>query len=152
MMGGQAAVLGGQDFILSQRSGVEEELFKGVVLGVDADVAGLDLGRQTLLRTLDHLPEGLEPAPRFLERVAIHYARNALVACGALPGPVPLILGIWGPKVSLRGAACEPECQLQRLPPPPTTRKRSLYAAAAAPSLRCCRARARRSRWSCACG
>lgn len=28
----------GEDFILSQRSGVEEELFKGDVLGVDADV------------------------------------------------------------------------------------------------------------------
>ena len=28
----------GEDFILSQRSGVEEELFKGDILGVDADV------------------------------------------------------------------------------------------------------------------
>jgi hypothetical protein len=33
------AVLGGEDFIYSQRSGVSEELFKGSVLGVDADVA-----------------------------------------------------------------------------------------------------------------
>lgn len=34
----EVAVLGGEDFILSQRSGVEEELFKGDVLGLDADV------------------------------------------------------------------------------------------------------------------
>ena len=46
----EAAVLGGEDFILSQRSGVEEALFKGKGLGVDADIAGVGLGRQTLLR------------------------------------------------------------------------------------------------------
>lgn len=33
-------VCAGEDFILSQRSGVEEELFKGDILGVDADVRG----------------------------------------------------------------------------------------------------------------
>lgn len=31
-------ICAGEDFILSQRSGVEEELFKGDILGVDADV------------------------------------------------------------------------------------------------------------------
>ena len=54
--------------------------------------------------SLDHLPSGLEPSARFLDRVALHYARNALAGRGALPGQVPLVLGIWGPKV--RGATC----------------------------------------------
>ncbi len=55
--------------------------------------------RQSHLRSLSHLPAGLEAPPRFLERVAVHYARNQLAGLGALPGQVPLILGIWGPKV-----------------------------------------------------
>jgi hypothetical protein len=46
----ETAILGGEDFILSQRSGVEEALFKGKGLGVEADIAGVGLGRQTLLR------------------------------------------------------------------------------------------------------
>lgn len=36
----EVAVLGGEDFILSQKSGVSEELFKGDKLGIDADIAG----------------------------------------------------------------------------------------------------------------
>jgi len=47
----EVAVLGGEDFIYSQQSGVSEELFKGSVLGVDADVARVDF-RQTLGRSL----------------------------------------------------------------------------------------------------
>lgn len=107
----EVAVLGGEDFIYSQRSGVEEDLFKGSVLGVDADVAGggseaAGAGfHQTHLRSLAHLPDGLEAPPRFLERVAVHYARNALAGLGALPGQVPLVLGIWGPKGG-SGAGC----------------------------------------------
>ncbi|KAL4442508.1 hypothetical protein ABPG77_005092 [Micractinium sp. CCAP 211/92] len=93
----EVAVLGGEDFILSQRSGVEEELFKGQVLGVDADVAGIEF-RQTGVRSLSQLPAGLEPPPRFLERVSVHYARNLLAGAGVLKGPVPLVMGIWGPK------------------------------------------------------
>ncbi|KAL4447796.1 hypothetical protein ABPG75_005015 [Micractinium tetrahymenae] len=93
----EVAVLGGEDFILSQRNGVEEELFKGQVLGVDADVARVDF-RQTGVRSLSHLPAGLEPSPRFLERVSVHYARNLLAGAGLLQGPVPLVMGIWGPK------------------------------------------------------
>jgi hypothetical protein len=101
----EVAVLGGEDFILSQRSGVSEELFKGVRLGVDADVAGGGSGGGgglqdgMRLSTLSHLPAGLEPPPRFLQRVALHFARNALAGLGQLQGQVPLVLGIWGPKV-----------------------------------------------------
>ena len=154
-------MLGGEDFILSQRSGVDEDLFKGSVLGIDADVSppslrwpllqlcsalparysapppekrAAPLGvhqrarcissmltanqhtaalpqvarvdfRQTSLRSLAHLPAGLRAPPRFLERVAVHYARNALVGSGAMPGPAPLVLGIWGPKVRRRRRA-----------------------------------------------
>lgn len=59
-------MLGGEDYILSQRSGVAEDLFKGDVLGVDADVAGVSF-HQTHLKTLGSLPEGLHPPPRFLQ-------------------------------------------------------------------------------------
>lgn len=65
-------------------------------------VASVDY-RQSHLRSLSNLPAGLEAPPRFLERVAVHYARNQLAGLGALPGQVPLILGIWGPKVGLLG-------------------------------------------------
>lgn len=68
------------------------------MLGVDADIVGTDF-RQTLLRSLAELPEGLQAPPRFLERVAVHFARNLLAGRGFLPGQVPLLLGIWGPKV-----------------------------------------------------
>lgn len=47
----RVAVLGGEDFIYSQQNGVEVELFKGSVLGVNADVASVDF-RQTQLRSL----------------------------------------------------------------------------------------------------
>ncbi len=49
-----------------------------------------------------HLPDGLEPPARLLERVAVHYARNVLAGEGRIPGQVPLVLGIWGPKVGGR--------------------------------------------------
>lgn len=45
-----------------------------------------------------HIPEGLQPPQRFLERVAVHFARNILAGEGGIPGQVPLILGIWGAK------------------------------------------------------
>lgn len=54
------------------------------------------------LRRLSQLPAGLEPPRRFLERVSVHYARNMLAGAGALQGPVPLVMGIWGPKVRRR--------------------------------------------------
>jgi hypothetical protein len=45
--------------------------------GVDADVAGTGF-RQTDLRSLESLPEGLRPPARFLERFVMHVAKNAL--------------------------------------------------------------------------
>ncbi|GBF91656.1 ribulose bisphosphate carboxylase oxygenase, chloroplastic [Raphidocelis subcapitata] len=87
-----------RDFIASQASGVSEELFKGAVLGVDADVAAGGFRTGSRLARLAHLPDGLEPPPRLLSRVAVHYARNLLSGTGAIPGQVPLVLGVWGPK------------------------------------------------------
>ena len=112
--------LGGQDFIYSQRSGVSESLFKGDLLGVDADVASGDLRARgessrdlSFIRGEYHVPE------RFLERFAAHVAKNYLVVDeddddddGApmknvsssrsgfflRAAGVPLILGIWGGK------------------------------------------------------
>ena len=110
--------LGGQDFIYSQRSGVSESLFKGDLLGVDADVASGDLRARgessrdlSFIRGEYHVPE------RFLERFAAHVAKNYLVVdeddddddgapmknvsssrSGLRAAGVPLILGIWGGK------------------------------------------------------
>lgn len=51
--------------------------------------------------TLQDLPDGLEPPKRLLSAVAVHYARNVLAGLGSIPGQVPLVLGLWGPKVRL---------------------------------------------------
>lgn len=93
----EVGVLGGEDFIYSQQSGVSEELYKGDVLGVYADVASGGF-RQTELRSLAHLPDDLAPPDRFLDRVAVHVAKNALSDRGSLRGRVPLVMGVWGHK------------------------------------------------------
>jgi rhodanese-related sulfurtransferase len=91
-------VLGQEDFILSQVSGVEEELFKGKGLGVFADIASTSF-RSTELRQLSGIPNGLKPPSRFLDIVAVHLVRNLLATTGAIPGAsCPLVLGIWGEK------------------------------------------------------
>lgn len=92
--------LGGQDYILSQASGVREELFKGSILGVDADVATGDLRARGEIKQFGdikdhssyHIPE------RFLDRFATHIAKNLLIDGGANLGSVPLILCVWGGK------------------------------------------------------
>lgn len=92
-------VLGQEDFIMSQVSGVEEDLFKGKGLGVFADIASTSF-RQTELRSLQAIPEGLRPPERFLDMVALHLVKNRLVETGSIPSAsVPLVLGIWGEKV-----------------------------------------------------
>ena len=71
---------------------------QGNVLGVFADIASVDY-RQSELRSLSHLPDDFEPPARFLDRVALHLAKNLLAGHGQLTGQVPLVLGIWGHKV-----------------------------------------------------
>jgi hypothetical protein len=105
--------LGGQDFIYSQRSGVSESLFKGDLLGVDADVASGDLrARGESSRDLSFIRGEYYVPERFLERFAAHVAKNYLVVdedddddesssssnSGLRAAGVPLILGIWGGK------------------------------------------------------
>ena len=75
----RVGVLGGQDFIYSQKSGVEHHLFKGEILGMDADVASGDF-RFNEFRTFSniqakdwHVPE------RFSSKVALHVAKNVLM-------------------------------------------------------------------------
>ena len=93
--GGDA--LGGQDFIYSQRSGVSEELFKGRLLGVDADVATGDL-RVGDLRAFGNVVGDYHVPERFRDRFAVHVAKNLLADAGRIAGRVPLILGVWGGK------------------------------------------------------
>ena len=112
--------MGGQDFIYSQRSGVSESLFKGRLLGVDADVASGDLrapGESS--RDLSFLRGAYRVPERFAERFAAHVAKNLLVddasprvsesgeektpassssRAGLRAADAPLILGIWGGK------------------------------------------------------
>ena len=102
--------LGGQDFIYSQRSGVSEGLFKGDLLGVDADVATGDLRNVAgESRKLKHLKGNYHVPERFKQKVAAHVAKNCLVEddtdpssskskSGLRSSGVPLILGIWGAK------------------------------------------------------
>jgi len=119
--------LGGQDFIYSQRSGVAETLFKGDLLGVDADVVADLRARGESSRDLSFIRGTYHVPERFLERFATHVAKNLLVndedddvgfdGTGASDGTkkntfknttrrssglraagVPLILGIWGGK------------------------------------------------------
>ena len=96
-LGGDA--LGGQDFIYSQRSGVSETLYKGDVLGVDADVATGDM-RATELRAFANVLGAYHVPERFRDRFALHVAKHALAQSGAIPPDAapPLILGIWGAK------------------------------------------------------
>jgi SpoVK/Ycf46/Vps4 family AAA+-type ATPase len=87
-----AYLLREDDFLLSQASGVTEELFKGDVLGVDADVA--DVGYRTRGSSLAWLTDtDLEAPERLVDAIAVHVAKNLL----GVPG-TPLILAVWGPK------------------------------------------------------
>ena len=111
--------MGGQDFIYSQRSGVAETLFKGDLLGVDADVVADLRARGESSRDLSFIRGAYHVPERFLERFATHVAKNLLVndddddddddgtshekkttrrAAGLRAAGVPLILGIWGGK------------------------------------------------------
>ena len=111
------SVLGGQDFLYSQMNGVSEELFRGDRLGVDADIATGDM-RQSEMRSLAHLPDGFVPPERFLGRVALHLAKNALVGQGRIStSQVPLIMGIWGHKGSGKSFNLELCCKIMGVQP-----------------------------------
>ncbi|KAK3234697.1 hypothetical protein CYMTET_55056 [Cymbomonas tetramitiformis] len=93
----RAAVLGGVDFIYSQKSGVEEELFKGAVLGVEADIASGAFQTTEFRSFADLANSEWQPPARYLDKVALHLVKNMLSE--QFHGTrVPLILGIWGGK------------------------------------------------------
>jgi rhodanese-related sulfurtransferase len=131
----QRDALGGQDFIYSQRSGVSESLFKGDLLGVDADVATGDLRSRRESRDLAHITGAYHVPERFLHRFAAHVAQNMLVedddegdadpeheprrrkASGLRAAGVPLILGIWGGKGGGKSFNVELCCRDMRITP-----------------------------------
>lgn len=77
--------LGGQDFIYSQKSGVEETLFKGSVLGVDADAATGDM-RVSELRNFGNIVGDFHVPERFLDRFTTHVAKNMAGTCSRPSG------------------------------------------------------------------
>ncbi|KAI3426183.1 hypothetical protein D9Q98_008560 [Chlorella vulgaris] len=82
-----------------QTSGMIDSLFTGNVLGHKSDIADGSL-RQYDFRTYNNLYGDYYIAPRFMEKVALHVAKNFLVDAGCFDSAtrVPLILGIWGGK------------------------------------------------------
>ena len=98
------------------RKGTVDDVFAGTAhakfnLGADADIASGELRYRPELRQLRNVTvDGNHVPPRFLDRVALHIAKNALVdtngpwsdgsfdAKPPLNGEVPLVLGVWGPK------------------------------------------------------
>lgn len=76
-----------------------DSLFTGKFLGHKSDIADGSL-RGWEFRTYNNLQGDYYIAPRFLERVALHLAKNQLKEQGAFDSHtnVPLILGIWGKK------------------------------------------------------
>jgi len=126
--------LGGQDFIYSQRSGVSEDLFKGTLLGVDADCATGDLRANTEARDLTHLRGKYHVPTRFKNKFAAHVAKNLLCdddanECGTSGGTttrtssglrasgVPLLLGVWGSKGCGKSFSLELACRDMKITP-----------------------------------
>ena len=94
------------------RNGMIDDVFAGTAntkfnLGADSDLASGELRYRPTVRQLKNIKiDGHHVPPRFLDKVALHIAKNALAdANGPWKGghvplvcEVPLILGIWGPK------------------------------------------------------
>jgi len=72
-------------------------LFTGERLGHKSDIADGSL-RNFEFRSLDNIVGEYYIAPRFLETVALHIAKNIFCDQGSLNSRVPLVLGIWGAK------------------------------------------------------
>ncbi|PRW44880.1 ribulose bisphosphate carboxylase oxygenase chloroplastic isoform C [Chlorella sorokiniana] len=82
-----------------QTAGMIDSLFVGDRLGHSADIADGSL-RTYEFRTFNNIQGDYYIAPRFLEKVAMHIAKNFLMDSGSFDPStkVPLILGIWGGK------------------------------------------------------
>ena len=101
------------------RKGMVDDVFAGTAhakfnLGADSQLATGELRYRPDIRSLQNIKiDGSHVPPRFLDRVALHIAKNALVDKNGpwstlgtttnntyppLKCEVPLLLGIWGPK------------------------------------------------------
>lgn len=82
-----------------QRAGMIDTLFTGNVLGHMTDIADGSL-RGYEFRSFNNIVGDYYIAPRFLEKVALHIAKNFLIDSGAFDSGMrcPLILGVWGGK------------------------------------------------------
>jgi hypothetical protein len=92
-----------------------DSLFVGKTLGHETDIADGSL-RKYEARTFANLVGDYYVAPRFLDKVSAHVAKNYLADQGALGNAgkrVPLVLGIWGPKGS--GKTFQTELALKKL-------------------------------------
>jgi hypothetical protein len=76
-----------------------DSLFTGKTLGHESDIADGSL-RDWDFRSLNNIVGDYYVAPKFLDAVAMHIAKNFLVEQGSFDAStrVPLILGIWGGK------------------------------------------------------
>lgn len=82
-----------------QNSNMIDSLFTGNILGHVSDIADGSL-RNYEFRTFNNLVGDYYVAPKFLDAVALHIAKNFLADFGCFDSVtrIPLILGIWGGK------------------------------------------------------
>lgn len=74
-----------------------DSLFTGQFLGHKSDIADGSL-RHMEMRSFNHHVGDYYVAPRFMEKIAMHIAKNYLAEAFDAQCRIPLILGIWGPK------------------------------------------------------
>jgi len=74
-----------------------DSLFTGDFLGRKSDIADGSL-RTYEFRSFNNIVGDFYVAPRFMERIALHIAKNYLAESFVKKLKIPLILGIWGPK------------------------------------------------------
>lgn len=109
-------------------------MFKGTLLGVDADCATGDLRANTEARDLTHLRGKYHVPTRFKNKFAAHVAKNLLCdddanECGTSGGTttrtssglrasgVPLLLGVWGSKGCGKSFSLELACRDMKIAP-----------------------------------
>jgi len=80
----------------------------GNFLGTKSDIADGSL-RKYEFRTFNNIVGDYYVSPRFLEKVAMHFAKNYMAAMGCFDSKVkvPLVLGVWGPKGMGKTFQCE---------------------------------------------
>lgn len=102
----------GQDYNINVDHGQNitqiDSLFVGDILGKKSDIADGSL-RDWDFRKFNNLVGDYYVAPKFLDSMALHIAKNYMVEKGCFDAQtnVPLILGIWGPKGQGKSFQCE---------------------------------------------